>query len=153
MPFLVCNMKYIEVRNLKKYQHYSDRPIIWIKWYIKSLNDYAFNQLTDSQRWLFIGIIMLATLSCNRVCYDPCWIRNQVCRVDGKGVSKVRAGLLKMAKLKLILIKNDSIEKRREEKSRVENISSNRTTNEMPINAEGRKKLQEFKNKLLYKKQ
>ncbi len=126
VPFSLCvlllkitkTMKYIEVINLKRYQHYSDRPNIWIKWYQKSLEDYKFQQLFDSERWLFVGVIMLAVNAQNHLCYDPCWIRNRVCRVDGKGVSKVRAGLAKMAKLGLISIKNDSIDKKEKKKER-----------------------------------
>ena len=117
-------MQYIEVINLEKYQHYSDRPTIWIKWYFKALSDYKFNQLTDSERWLFVGIIMLGVQGGNNVPFDPLWVRNKVCHVGGKGVGKVRAGLLKMVDLGLIRINNAIIDKNREDKIREEKISS-----------------------------
>ena len=134
-------MKYLEVVNFKKYQHYSDRPSVWIKWYHKSLDDYKFQQLTDSQRWLFVGVIMLAAQSQNHLCYDPCWVRNRVCRVDGKGVSKVRAGLLKMVKLGLLCIKNDSIEKKERKKEKSSAINLEKGIDE---ETNGKEKLRTF---------
>ena len=119
-------MKYLEVVNLEKFQHYSDRPNVWIKWYKKSLGDYKFRQLTDAERWLFVGVIMLATedgAGWNNVPFDALHIRNSVCYVGGKGVSKVRAGLLKMVKLGLLRVRNAIIDKSREDKRREEGFN------------------------------
>lgn len=118
LPFEFVNMKYLEVVNLNKYQHYSNRPTIWIKWYLKALNDYKFEQLTDSERWLFVGVIMLAVQDKNNVPFDPCWVRNKVCNRGGKGISKVRAGLLKMVKIGLLRLNNAIIDKSREDNIR-----------------------------------
>lgn len=122
-------MEYIQIINLEKYQHYkSGRNTTWIKWYFKSLQSYEFCQLSDSQRWLFVGLTMLAVQHDNKIPYDTLHIRNMVLQVDGKGVSKVRAGCEKMAKLGLIIIKNDSTE-RKERKNTVINTYFSSKTN------------------------
>jgi len=121
-------MEYIKIVNLEKYQHYqTNRENVWIKWYFKSLNSYEFCQLTDAERWLFVGLVMLGVQSHNKTPFDALHIRNKVLQVQGRGVSKCRAGCLKMAKLGLIRIENDSTDKNkiREDKIREDGSSLN----------------------------
>jgi hypothetical protein len=117
------NMKYIEVINLSKYQHYqTGRPTVWIKWYLKSLNDYKFQQLKDRERWIFVGIIMLAVSNGNSIPLDYHYLYHSLCfrgsEGGGAGVSGVVVAIEKMAKLRLLCIKNASIDKIRKEKRR-----------------------------------
>lgn len=119
-------MKYLEVVNLNKYQHYSDRPIIWIKWYLKATNDYKFQQLTDSERWLFVGLIMIGVECHNAIPRDALWIYQRVSYRSPKGSYRVGIGVKKMLKLGLLRQKNDSIENIREDKRREEKSSSSK---------------------------
>ena len=128
-------MKVITIPNLETYQHYKERKgMPWIKWHRKCLTDYNFCQLTDRERWLFIGLILLATENDNKIPADFHFIANKICyfppkkvREDGengakmvlegceKGVRMVRESvspmrglsesILKMIDLKLIAIK------------------------------------------------
>ena len=54
-------MEYIVVKNFEKYQHYSKRPLIWIKLYRDLLNDFKFMQMTPEIRWVLLGLWLLAS--------------------------------------------------------------------------------------------
>lgn len=71
-------MAILKIKSLEKYQHYKDRDMIWFKWRVDALQDYSFSQLTDSQKWIFIGLISLACKCKNAVPYDTEWIRKQI---------------------------------------------------------------------------
>ena len=114
-------MKYIEVINLDKYQTYRGRNPIWAKIFIRMLDDQRIRQLYDGQRWLFIGIILLAIGMDNAVPMDVQWLYNRVSyRSRGRGANAVRLGCKKLLKLKLIRLKGHNIEKIREDKIREE---------------------------------
>ena len=147
-------MKIITVPNLDRYQHYRDRHIIWIKLYVDIIQDYKFNQLEDNERWIFIGLILLAVKNDNRIPADLQFIGKEI-SFSSKSISRI---ILKLCDLKLITIKtiarcypNATIDKIREDKKRKEDIfSPSNETGER--NTEGLKKLRELKDKLLYKK-
>lgn len=138
-------MKYIEVVNLQKYQHYQkDRPNVWIKWYFKSLNDFKFYQLTDSERWLFIGVVMLCVESGNNLPYNTLMIYHRIGFRTPKGSYRVGIGVKKMLKLGLLSSKN-AITEYREEKNIEEDSSSKKlkpfyrkTGEEMRVDARGK---------------
>ena len=110
-------MKYLEVVNLYKYQHYSDRETIWIKVYIKMLRDWKFQQLNNSERWLFIGLVMMSVECSNSVPYDALYVRDTCCYSSPNSVQRVREGLAKMVKLGLLKEKNAITERKiREDK-------------------------------------
>jgi len=122
-------MKVIIIPNLDKYQHYKDRNIIWIKLYVDILQDHKFQQLTDAQRWLFIGLILLAVKNNNQIPADFHYI-SRLLLFSSKSLAK---NMLKLTDLKLIAIKNiascyqDAIlDKIREDKIRKENNSLNK---------------------------
>ncbi len=68
----------IRVKNWEEYQHYHYRNPPWIKLYRHLLDDYTFMSLTESERWLFIGLLMLASETDNRIPNDAKWIRNRL---------------------------------------------------------------------------
>ena len=117
-------MEYFTITNLEKYQHYSDRPNIWIKWYQKSLSDYKFGQLRDSERWLFVGIIMIAVETNNNIPKDAKWLYKRLCYGCRRGSNRVAIGLQKMIDLGLIQVKNAIIEVERK-KDTIKNKNSN----------------------------
>ena len=118
-------MKYLEVINLDKYQHYSNRETIWIKVYFKILNDYRFCQLRDSERWLFIALILLAIETNNNIPYGSVrggttgalWIYQRVSYRSPKGSVRVDIGVKNMLKVGLLRLKNAITERKiREDK-------------------------------------
>lgn len=111
-------MKYLEIVSLDKYQHYSDRETIWIKWYTKCLNDFKFCKLTDSERWIFIGLVMVAIETSNSTPYEPLWIAQRICFRHPKGSYRVSLGVKKMIKIGLITVKNAITERKKEDKSK-----------------------------------
>ena len=105
-------MKYLELVNLDKYQHYqTGRETIWIKVYLKITSDYKFQQLTDSERWLFIGLIMIAVECSNSIPEDALWVYRRVCYGNRKGAYRVAIGVKKMLKIGLLSQKNAIMEK------------------------------------------
>ncbi len=73
-------MDYIQIKNLDKFQpHYRDeRKAIWIRWDIAAIGDYKISKLSPAQRWLFIGLIGLASKHKNQIPYDLKWIAEEV---------------------------------------------------------------------------
>ena len=73
-------MQYLQVKNLEKYQpHYKDnRRLLWIRWDIAAMRDYKISKLTPAQRWLFIGLVCLATENNNQVPLDEIWLSREL---------------------------------------------------------------------------
>lgn len=120
-------MRIITIPKLDKYQHYKDRNIIWIKLYVDILHDYKFRQLRDSEKWLFVGLILLAVKNDNRIPADFHYISREIL-FSSQGLSQK---IIKLHDLKLIAIKRLSKryqsaipDKIREDKKREEDISS-----------------------------
>lgn len=114
-------MKYLEVVNLDKYQHYqTGRETIWIKFYSKSLNDPRFCKLRDSERWLFVGLIVIAVETSNSIPYgsarDVLWLYKRLCYGSPRGSTRVAIGLKNMLKIGLIRTKNAITERKVERK-------------------------------------
>ena len=129
--------KIIIINKLDKHQHYKDRHIIWIKLYIDVLQDYKFQQLEDRERWIFIGLILLAVKNDNKVPHDVHFITNNICfrkKNNLKRIQKLCKTIKKLKQLGLISIESlseclwgDSPEKKREDKIREEiTLSSNK---------------------------
>ena len=117
-------MDYIEIINFKKYQHYSDKSIVWIKWYKKCLQDFNFCQLNNGERWLFVGLVLLASNDDGYVTYSCPYIRDSVMYSCPNSVALVRYGLAKMVKIGLIRVINSRLYKIRIDKIREEKTSS-----------------------------
>lgn len=120
--------KVIIVNNLNKYQHYKDRNIIWIKLYVDILQDYKFSQLDDNERWIFIGLILLAVKNDNKIPADFPYI----CQVISNSKKNISKTILKLQDFELISIKSlascyqDAIlEERRGDKRRGEAFNKN----------------------------
>jgi len=117
-------MQVITIPSLSKYQHYRDRPHMpWIKWHKACLRDYKFGKLTNSERWIFIGLVLLAVENDNRIPADFSDIARKI-SYSSRGFTKI---VLKLLNLKLIAIKriakgyqNDDPDKIRADKIRVD---------------------------------
>ena len=71
-------MRYIQVVNLERYQHYKNRNPPWVKWYTHCLDDSEFAELDDATKWLAVGLVMLASRCSNRIKSDSKWIQNRL---------------------------------------------------------------------------
>ena len=95
-------MKVITIPNLDKYQHYKDRPENpWIKWHKKCLRDHEFRQLTNSERWIFIGLVLLAVENNNET---PADFRD-IAKIISYSYMGFQQAINKLVKLGLISIK------------------------------------------------
>jgi len=68
-------MQYLKIKNYHKYQHYSNRSILWIKLYINLLTDYKILQLTPFERWIFVGLLLVAGKNKNKIPFEINFIK------------------------------------------------------------------------------
>ena len=71
-------MKFLRVKNLERYQHYSTRNPPWIKLYRVIMGDYALRQVPVSSRLCFIYCTLLASETDNRVPYDTVFLSERM---------------------------------------------------------------------------
>jgi hypothetical protein len=71
-------MRYLSIKNLKKYQHYKDRRPPWIKLHAEVLDDYAFTCLQDASKAHLMLLWVLASRMDNRIPYDLAWITQKL---------------------------------------------------------------------------
>ena len=120
-------MKYLAVKKLDEHQHYKDRNMVWFKWRVDAMQDYNFSRLSDTNRWIFVGLVGLACKCDNRIPYDLNWIRKQVStsKMDDfeLAIKELLASkMLAVCYQKSIPIRKDKIreDKRREDSSKKE---------------------------------
>jgi len=125
-------MEYLYVKNYHKYQHYSDRHILWIKLYISTLSDYKFMQLSSFEKWFFIGLILLASKNKNKIHLDTNYIRHQLTLSEDeeKGLNDAIKHLSDLELIASRLIA--SCLPRREEKRREENRKEKKKKERLP---------------------
>lgn len=70
--------RWIQVKNFNKYQHYGKRNPPWIKLYKSILTDHAFLKLPSRSRYLYIGLLILASECDNKVANDPAYIGHRL---------------------------------------------------------------------------
>lgn len=89
-------MEYYRIKNLEKYQKLG-KTTRYAVIDFKILNDEKIFHLTDSQRWLFIGMIILGCQTNNNIPANPSLIYQRVCHRGecggGAGVRGVRVGV------------------------------------------------------------
>ncbi len=127
----LASFGFLAVKNLDKYQHYRDRPPVWIKLYQSLLDDYEFCRLMDQSKYLFVGLILIAVRMNNHVPADPAWLANRLSMTSTPDVKAlVRAGLVVTEKAKgrprraksasTVPYNPASVEEKREEERREE---------------------------------
>ena len=121
--------KYIIINNYEKYQHYSDRKIVWIKLYTDILQDYKIRQLSMTARWIFIGMLVVGSKHGNRVPYDLTFIRSQI--GDEHTSKKVINKHIKQLECLALIKISDSldIEEKRIDKNRIEENTDDSNAN------------------------
>ena len=68
-------MDFFKVRNFERFQHYTDRRPPWIKLYRDLWDDQRFYSLSDQERYLLIGIFIIASQQDNKVPFDTKWLQ------------------------------------------------------------------------------
>jgi hypothetical protein len=116
-------MKYLQVKNLEKYQAGSENKF-WIKLWKKMRDDFAISQLSDAESWYFVGLIMLATDCDNCIPYSLSYISPRVAHMHSKRLSKVSSAVVKMLDLGLLLLCDCPIDREIDRKK--EDISSSK---------------------------
>ena len=71
-------MEYFSVKNMDRYQHYTDRCPPWIKLHRSIFDDYEFSCLQDASKLQLILIFLLASQMDNRVPADPTWLKQKL---------------------------------------------------------------------------
>jgi len=71
-------LKFFRVRNFEKFQHYKDRNPPWIKLYRSILDDPRFFQLAEADRFLLLGIFILASQTDNRLPANQAWLKTKL---------------------------------------------------------------------------
>ena len=71
-------MRYFQIKNFERFQHYKDRKPPWVKLYRDLWLDRDFFRLQLASKLLFIGLTTLASLTDNHIPDDPEWISQQL---------------------------------------------------------------------------
>lgn len=70
--------RYLCVKDFEKTQHYSQRNPPWIKLHKTLFGDRDFIQLPVSARYLYFGLLTLASECDNKIVNDPSWIAQRL---------------------------------------------------------------------------
>lgn len=71
--------KFLSLKNFEKYQHYKQRNPPWVKVHKTMLGDPEFMKLSATMKYVYIGLIILASETDNRVLNDRSFIAHRLC--------------------------------------------------------------------------
>lgn len=71
-------MKYWQIPNWSEHQHYKKPKPPWIKLHRDLIRDYEFMQLSDTDKWVVIGLWLIAAETGNKIPDDPGFIRSSL---------------------------------------------------------------------------
>ncbi len=95
-------MQYIIIKNFKTFQHYQHRNIAWIKLHLQMLDNLDFWYFEDWEKWLWVGLLMLAGKLRNRIPYNHDYIRNKLAL---RTLQSINEGIAKFEQKKMIEIR------------------------------------------------
>lgn len=107
---------YLSVKNYEQYQHYKDRSPPWIKLYRCILHDFAFRKLSEQDRFRYIGCLILACETENKIPYDEVYLSGIL------GLTTPKVDLSALLKSKLLLAHGAITRRVETEERRVEKI-------------------------------
>ena len=70
--------KFLSIKNFEKYQHFKKASPPWIKLYRSTLDDREFINLPTTSKYVYLGLLILASEGCNNVFNDPSWISHRL---------------------------------------------------------------------------
>ncbi len=71
-------MRYLQIRNWGKYQHYSQRTPPWIKLHLTLMDDFDFQALDERTQRHAFHIMLLAARTENRIPWDEKWVAQRI---------------------------------------------------------------------------
>jgi len=129
---------YIIINDFRDFIHYNDRPVIWLKLYYSILDSVRFYQLTSFEKWIFIGLLLLASKKDNKLLYEKNFLKAKLINFETEKNKQetLETAINSLEREDLIAIKmlsqryqNACLDKSRVEKSRVDkNIATVFTT-------------------------
>lgn len=111
---------YLSVKNFEQYQHYKNRNPPWIKLYRSILHDFEFRKLSEQDRYRYIGCLILACETDNKIPLNEVYLSSIL------GLTTTKVDLSPLIKGGLLLAHGAITsrgEKSREEERRVEEIT------------------------------
>ena len=120
---------FISIVNWTHYQHYKTggRPTIWIKLYIDDiLRGRRFFHLSEFERWVFIGLLLLAGKKKNKILYDKEYFKREILHTEtstkklDEAVSRLKNDNLIAIKLLSIRYQNACLETETETETETE---------------------------------
>jgi hypothetical protein len=118
--------QFIVIKNFEELQHYKDRNPLWIKLYTKILRSDKMFYLNEKERWIYVGLLLLASMKDNKVLYDLNFVKANICHWETTN-EELDEVIKKLVEIDMVAIKllsdcyqNACLEKRREEKNREE---------------------------------
>lgn len=70
--------KFLSIKNFEKYQHFKKSSPPWIKLYRSTLDDREFINLPTTSKYVYLGLLILASEGCNKVFNDHSWISHRL---------------------------------------------------------------------------
>lgn len=70
--------KFLSIKNFDRYQHFKKASPPWIKLYRSTLDDREFINLPTTSKYVYLGLLILASEGCNKVFNDPSWISHRL---------------------------------------------------------------------------
>jgi len=98
---------YIKIIDFKRFQHYKTggRSTIWIKLYIQEmLFSERFFSLTEFERWVFIGLLLLAGWKKNKIPYEKNFLKGKILHYKTP-IEKLDNAIISLKNANLIAIK------------------------------------------------
>lgn len=120
---------YIIINDFRDFIHYNDRPVIWLKLYYSILDSVRFYQLTSFEKWIFIGLLLLASKKDNKLLYEKNFLKAKLINFETEKNKQetLETAINSLEREDLIAIKmlsqryqNACLDKSRVEKSRVD---------------------------------
>jgi hypothetical protein len=91
-------VKVLRVKNWDELQHYADRNPVWIKLYLRLLDDYDFSKFTDAEVGQLVKLWLFAARSKGEIPHDPGFIASRVPTSEPIALSRfIETGFLVLA--------------------------------------------------------
>ena len=115
--------KFISIKDFDKYQHFKKANPPWVKMYRSTFSEREFMRMPVASKFLYLGLVMLASEGCNRVPYDIHYISHRLATNFSQNdlTPLYKAGLLEAAASTVYRV--SSLSEETETKTETEKIS------------------------------
>lgn len=104
--------KFISIKDFDSFQHFKKANPPWVKMYRSTFSDREFMRLPVASKFLYLGLVMLASEGCNRVPYDLHYISHRLATNFSQNdlTPLYKAGLLEAAASTVYRVSSLSVE-------------------------------------------